>query len=511
MLIVDAHRESRFMKKMMRRATALAAAGAMAIATAAVTTGAAQASGTVLTVDNAIDGRYIVVLNDDAYAAASDLVADYDGKVLDTFSSINGFSAELSASDAAKLAADPAVDYVQQDGIVSLADDQTNPPSWGLDRIDQRKLPLDDVHGFPGSAGVGVHAYVIDTGVDLDHPEFVGRISSGVDTVDGDAIAEDCNGHGTHVAGTIAGTEYGVAKKANVVAVRVLDCFGSGSFAGVIKGVEWVTLHAKKPAVANMSLGGGFNQAVNDAVEASVASGVTYAVAAGNDYGYDACNVSPASAPSAITVGATDINDNRAGFSNIGPCVDIFAPGVNIASAWLNGGTNTISGTSMASPHVAGAAALQLGENPGATPAQVAAALGSNATPGIVGNPGTGSPNLLLYTGYLNGYASDAGNFSLSVLPGVGTMRQGQMSMLSAHVSTYTTVGDPQTVSFTVLGAPSGVMVGVQPFSITTGQSATLTLMPTGGTVATGTYLITVIAYGSTASQSAIYTLTVTP
>ena len=384
------------MRKLMRRATALTAAGAMVVATAALTAGTAQATGTVLTVDDAIDGRYIVVLNDDAYAAASDLVADYDGKVLSTFSSINGFSAELSASGAAKLAADPAVEYVQQDGVVKLAGTQTNPPSWGLDRIDQPSLPLDNSYTYPDSAGAGVTAVIIDTGADLDHPDFTGRMSSGIDTVDGDMVAEDCNGHGTHVAGTVGGNNYGVAKKADLLAVRVLDCFGSGSFAGVIEGIDWVTRNVSAPATANMSLGGGFNQAVNDAVEASVAAGITYAVAAGNDYGYNACNVSPASAPSALTVAASDINDNRAAFSNIGTCVDIIAPGVNITSAWLNGGTNTISGTSMASPHVAGAATLYLGDNPSASPAQVESALESAAAVGQISNPGAGTPNLLL-------------------------------------------------------------------------------------------------------------------
>ena len=493
------------MKKMMRRATALAAAGAMVVATTAVTAGAAQAGGTVLTVDNAIDGRYIVVLDSDAYTTTSDLVADYDGKVLATFESINGFSAELSASDAAKLAADPAVEYVQQDGIVSLAGTQTNPPSWGLDRIDQRQLPLNSRYMYADSAGAGVTSYIIDTGADLDHPDFSGRMSSGIDTVDGDMVAEDCHGHGTHVAGTVGGTNYGVAKKTDLVAVRVLNCAGSGSFAGIIEGVEWVTQHAKKPAVANMSLGGGFNQAVNDAVEASVAAGITYAVAAGNDTGYDACNLSPASAPSAITVGATDINDNRAGFSNIGTCLDIFAPGVNIASAWLNGGSNTISGTSMASPHVAGAAALHLGENPSATPAQVAAALGSNATANVVGNPGTGSPNLLLYTGYLN----QVDDFSLSVMPPSGIMLQSDAGTMTAQVSTHTTLGDPQTVTFAVSGAPNEILVGVQPFSVTTGEVATLMLTATGVTVPAGVYTITVTAQGSTATHSVNYTLTV--
>ena len=401
------------MNKMMRRAAALAAAGAMVIATAAVTTGTAQAAGTVLTVDNAIDGRYIVVLNDDAYTTTSSLVSAYDGKLRRTFASINGFSVEMSARDAAALAADPAVRYVQQDGIVSLDasfDIQELPPvtqedlpSWGLDRIDQRYSSLDDGYTYPSSGGKGVTAYVIDTGADIDHPDFGGRMSSGIDTVDGDMVAEDCNGHGTHVAGTIGGTEYGVAKKVDLVAVRVLDCAGAGTVEDIVDGVDWVTLNAQKPAVANMSLGGGLNYTLSLAVETSIASGVTYVVAAGNEYGISACMRSPAAVSAAITVGATDIIDTRADFSNIGPCLDLFAPGVDITSAWRDGRTVTISGTSMASPHVAGAAALHLKKHPDATPAEVADAIVSNATQDLVVDAGTGSPNLLLYTGYLIG------------------------------------------------------------------------------------------------------------
>ena len=499
-------------RKWTRRIFASVAATAAATL-AAMSLGAApaQAEGVIFDANQAdsVEGSYIVVMKDAYGASAQSLATSYGGSVDATFASINGFSVSMSESDARKLAADPAVEYVQQDAVVSLDATQLNPPSWGLDRIDQHYLPYDNSYTFPDSAGAGVRAYVIDTGVDLDHPEFVGRISSGIDTVDGDMVAEDCNGHGTHVAGTVGGTQFGVAKKAHIVAVRVLDCNGSGTLAGIIKGVDWVTndaASALRPAVANMSLGGGYSLPLNQAVETSIDRNITYAVAAGNDYGYDACNVSPASAPSAITVGATDINDNRAGFSNIGPCVDIFAPGVNIASAWLNGGSNTISGTSMASPHVAGAAALQLGENPGATPAQVAAALGSNATANVVGNPGTGSPNLLLYTGYLN----QVDDFSLSISPSAGAVVEGEQVTLTAQLSTTTTSGSPQTVTFGLSGAPNGLMAGVMPGSVVTGNTATLTLNTTAlATVAPGVYTITVTAYGSMVSHSVDYTLVV--
>ena len=394
-------------RKTGRRVAALGVAGSVAIATAVLAASPAQAEGIVLGEGNAnaINGEYIVVLHDDVVASSSTangIVEAYDGRLRSTFSSINGFSADLSAQEARYLAADPSVEYVQQNAAVMTTATQTNPPSWGLDRIDQESAVGDGSYTYPDSGGEGVTAYIIDTGIEIDHPDFEGRASHGIDTVDGDNDATDCNGHGTHVAGTVGGAEHGVAKNVDLVAVRVLDCAGSGSFEGVIEGIDWVTDNAQLPAVANMSLGGAFSQAVNDAVEASVAAGVTYAVAAGNEYASDACNVSPGSAPSALTVAASDEGDALASFSNIGTCVDIIAPGVDITSAWLNGGTNTISGTSMASPHVAGAAALYLGENSGATPDEVGAALTDNALVDVVSDPGTGTPNLLLNIGFLN-------------------------------------------------------------------------------------------------------------
>jgi subtilisin family serine protease len=353
-----------------------------------------------------IEDSYIVVLKDSDVAkaevkgTASSLVQKYGGEVRRSYTNaVRGFSASMSPGQAKKLEADPSVAYVEQNRVMTASDTQSPVPSWGLDRIDQAGLPLDDSYTYE-SSGSGVTAYIVDTGILTTHEDFGGRAVSGTDTVDGDDDATDCAGHGTHVAGTVGGSAYGVAKDVSLVAVRVLDCGGSGSFDGVIAGIDWVTAdhQAGEPAVANMSLGGGFSQAVNDAVSAAVADGVTFALAAGNDSGADACDGSPSSTPEAITVGATEDTDARASYSNIGTCVDIFAPGSGITSAWYTGDTdsNTISGTSMATPHVAGAAALVLSGDPAATPAEVGDALTGAAVPDVVTDPGTGSPNLLL-------------------------------------------------------------------------------------------------------------------
>ena len=353
-----------------------------------------------------VDDSYIVVLKDSDVAkaevksAASSLVNTYGGDVRHSYdTAVRGFSASMSASEAAQLEADPSVAYVEQNRVVTASETQSPVPSWGLDRIDQADLPLDDSYTY-ASSGTGVTAYIVDTGILTTHEDFGGRAVSGTDTVDNDDDATDCAGHGTHVAGTVGGTEYGVAKDVSLVGVRVLDCEGSGTTEGVIAGIDWVTEdHAEgDPAVANMSLGGGFSQALNDSVAAAVADGVTFGAAAGNESAADACDGSPSSTPEAITVGATEDDDARASYSNIGSCVDIFAPGSDITSAWHTGDTdtNTISGTSMATPHVVGAAALVLSDNPAATPAEVADALTGSATPDVITDPGTDSPNLLL-------------------------------------------------------------------------------------------------------------------
>jgi subtilisin family serine protease len=373
-------------------------AGAASAAPPAAPTGIVLAAGSA----EAIAGSYIVVLQaapSGVSTMSRTLMQRYGGQVVDTYAAtLPGFHARMTAGQAARVAADPTVRYVEQDATVDLAASTT--VTWGLDRLDQRSLPLSKSYAAPGAAGVT--AYVVDSGIRTTHREFGGRASSGWDFVDGDASANDCNGHGTHVAGTIGGATSGVARDVRLVGVRVLDCRGKGSYAAIIKGVDWVTAHAVQPAVANMSLGGTTSKALDDAVGRSIAKGITYAVAAGNDH-RDACRQSPARAAAAITVGATDATDSRASFSNFGPCLDIFAPGARIVSA-SNGSdtaTKTMSGTSMASPHVAGAAALVLGAHPDWTPAQVRDELVGKAGAGSVGNPGSGSPNRLLFTGFL--------------------------------------------------------------------------------------------------------------
>ena len=347
-----------------------------------------------------IDGQYIVVLKDNASGErAKEKARTRGGRIQrESFGRVlNGFAAKLDAKALAAVKQDAAVDYVEQDQIVRLDVTQNN-ATWGLDRLDQRDLPLSTSYNY-GDTGTGVTAYIIDTGIRASHADFGGRVTAGYDAIDA-LPADDCNGHGTHVAGTVGGTQYGVAKGVQLVPVRVLNCQGSGSNSGVIAGVNWVTSNhqAGTPAVANMSLGGGASNALDTAVRNSIADGVTYALAAGNDNA-NACNSSPARTAEALTVGATTRTDARASFSNFGTCVDLFAPGNGITSAWYssNTATNTISGTSMASPHVAGAAAVYLQGNRSANPAQVGTAILGTATTGKVTSPGTGSPNRLLY------------------------------------------------------------------------------------------------------------------
>ena len=352
------------------------------------------------------DDRYIVVLDKDATkgnlrAAKSDVRAD-GAKVTHTYTTVlDGFAAKLPPQALKGLRNNPNVAYIEPDRAVQLADTQS-PATWGIDRIDQRDLPLSNSYTFDQS-GAGVTAYIIDTGVLASHSEFSGRAVSGYSAINDGRGTTDCNGHGTHVAGTVGGETYGVAQDVRLVAVRVLDCNGSGSNSGVIAGVDWVTQNhtAGSPAVANMSLGGGVSSALDTAVANSIADGVTYALAAGNDSGANACNGSPGRVAAGLTIGSTTSSDARSSFSNIGSCLDMFAPGSSITSAWhtSSSATNTISGTSMATPHVAGAAALYLQANPSASPATVGNALISNATTGKVSNPGSGSPNRLLYVG----------------------------------------------------------------------------------------------------------------
>ncbi|MEO8379055.1 MAG: S8 family serine peptidase [Acidobacteriota bacterium] len=367
--------------------------------------------------DRKIADRYIVVLEDrtaSVDAVADELVTKHRGRKDKVFThALKGFSANLSEKEAMALANDPRVAYVEEDGIVSIDTTQSG-ATWGIDRIDQANLPLSGTYVY-NATGSGVKAYIIDTGINTAHNEFGGRAINGYDAIDGSLPAADCNGHGTHVSGTVGGTTYGVAKGVTLVAVRVLDCAGSGTDSGVIAGIDWVTADhaAGAPAVANMSLGGGVSTALDDAVRRSISDGVTYALASGNDNA-NACNSSPSRVAEGITVNSSTSTDARSSFSNWGTCTDIFAPGSSITSAWYssNTATNTISGTSMATPHVTGAAALYLQGNPSASPATVANALISNATLNKITSPGTGSPNRLLYTGFIGGGGTPAPTIS---------------------------------------------------------------------------------------------------
>jgi len=350
------------------------------------TTAAAPAGGKI------VPGRYIVTLRPgigiNGPMAQNGIQPRY---VYHTV--LNGFAADLSPAQLAALARRPDVAAIEPDQVVTIDTTQTNPPSWGIDRIDQRNLPLSRSYTF-NSTGAGANAYIIDTGIQTNHPDFGGRANVVFDALGGNG--QDCNGHGTHVSGTVGGATFGVAKGVSLHAVRVLDCNGSGSFSGVIAGMDFVASNHAARAVANMSLGGGFSSAVNSAVARMTNAGVFLAVAAGNSNA-NACNSSPSSAASAYTTAASDINDRRASFSNFGSCVDGYAPGVSITSDWLNGGTNTISGTSMATPHVTGVGALYKATFGDASAATVANFINTNATTNVIsGNP-SGTPNRLLF------------------------------------------------------------------------------------------------------------------
>jgi subtilisin family serine protease len=357
---------------------------------------------------NSIPNEYIVVLQDTLTASAvsafsDDLTYVYSAQVFATYEhALKGFAVRMTEDQARAVSADPAVSYVEENQVVTVVDTQTNPP-WGLDRIDQRDLPLNNTYIY-NATGAGINAYVIDTGIRVTHSEFGGRATGDFTAINDGRGADDCNGHGTHVSGTVGGITYGVAKNVRLHAVRVLDCGGRGTTNGVISGIDWVTANAVRPAVANMSLGGGVAQSLDDAVTRSVASGIPYGVAAGNSNG-DACLESPARTPSAVTVASSTMTDARSSFSNYGTCVTLFAPGSGVLSSWATSdtATATLDGTSMATPHVVGTMALFLERNPGSAPAAVKQALIDNSTLNHITNPGPGTPNRLLYMAFIGG------------------------------------------------------------------------------------------------------------
>ncbi|MEL6985031.1 MAG: S8 family peptidase, partial [Actinomycetota bacterium] len=371
--------------------------------------------GSIVEVQDPIEGSYLVLFRDapealadtpagtsaqvDAAQAKVDAVmAGVTGEVTHVYRGVlSGFAVEgLTEDEAGVLASHPAVAFVEQDQVTTAS--QANPPSWGLDRVDQRNASLDRNYNSFGRTGAGVNVFVLDTGIRSSHQDFGGRVRGSVNFV-GDGIGGDCDGHGTHVAGTAAGASYGIAKGANIWDVKVLNCRGEGSTAGIAAALDWVRVNRSGPSVVNMSIGtNGAVPSLDMATEQLVGSGVVVVASSGNE-NTDACNSSPARAPSALTVGATDRNDRRPSYSNYGSCVDLFAPGDGIRSAAHTSDTGSVleSGTSMAAPHVAGVAALFLGSNPNATPAQVEQAIESAATPGVVSD--ARSANLLLYTG----------------------------------------------------------------------------------------------------------------
>lgn len=386
-------------------AAALLACSAGRDATTCPSASALRASGAVARAARPIPGRYIVVLQpggpsvglaSEAYA----LAREHGAAVAGTWRALHGFVAAMSEAQAAALAAHPRVAWVEEDGVLQADGTQSGAP-WGLDRIDQRQPPLDGQYDY-ATDGHGVHAYVIDSGIRATHAEFGGRVLGEFTALDDGRGTDDCYGHGTHVAGVLGGATYGVAKGVTLHAVRVLDCVGSGSVSDAIAGIDWVTAHHVSPAVANLSLGGGASAALDEAVRRSIDAGVTYVVSAGNGSG-DACLQSPARVAAAIAVGASDSADAQAPFSNFGSCVALYAPGVGITSAWGTGDAalNTLSGTSTAAPHVAGTAALYLALNPSASPADVADALVANADADVLTGLGPGSPDRLLYQGFV--------------------------------------------------------------------------------------------------------------
>ena len=353
-----------------------------------------------------VPNRYLIVL-DTAAMRAEDVTSDktagrlsaaYGGAVDKVFShALQGFSAEMTEKAAEAMSRDSRVLFVEEDSYISVNATQTNAP-WGLDRVDQRNVPLNSAYNY-AKTGYGVNVYIIDTGIRATHVDFGGRATADFDAVYDGQNGNDCHGHGTHVAGTIGGANYGIAKNVRLHGVRVLGCNGIGTVSSAVDGIDWVTANHISPAVANMSMGSNVSVLMDYAVQGSIDAGVAYVVAAGNSAG-DACQYSPARLPAAITVGASDQTDTRASFSNYGACVDLFAPGVDILSTSVANDFSTLvrSGTSMAAPHVTGTVALYLEDNPTASPSQASAALMGEATSGQMAGSADGSPNLMLFT-----------------------------------------------------------------------------------------------------------------
>lgn len=454
---------------------------------------------------SAVEGEYLVVLKPQARIGAADDIASaltdaVGGEILDVFNTvIDGYSAALSEDEALAIAADDRVDHVEQAQKVYAIGEQVNPPSWGTDRVDQRDLPLDGRYRYPDSAGAGVNVYIVDSGMRLTHSEFAGRIRPGFDAVTPGGDASDCNGHGTHVAGTAVGTTYGIAKKANVYPVRVLDCKGEALSTTILAGIEWVAENAVRPATVNYSVGcrtACSIPSVDAAVRSVVASGITWVSAAGNTND-NACRYSPQLLPETIVVGNTTRTDGKAASSSWGSCLDVWAPGSEIVSSWFTGDTAaaTATGTSMASPQVTGATALYLSANPSATPAQVQAAIVDNATPGKVTGLDATSPNRLLYTGFLNGTTAPAPTAVDLAAIADATATVGQPVSVSVRAT-----GGSAPYTFSASGLPAGLTISA--------STGTISGTPTAAAVSTVT--VTVRDAGSPATtDAATFRLTV--